>query len=165
MRSTIWMTTSCLAFYPDKSHPPPPPPKDKARVSASQHISLRIYVLITHPVPDNTIKYIDILIPEYVHSVYIVQYTAKNQYRKFETNIPSKGIARPLSQFPHSCLWAIYILSPSVWLSWRKQGIWRIFPDFTSLARMPRIRALPAKLKVHKRENFFGSDFEFYTFL
>ncbi len=28
--------------------------------------------------------------------------TAKTQYRKFETNIPRKGIARPQSQFPHS---------------------------------------------------------------
>ncbi len=28
----------------------------------------------------------------------------KTQYRKFETNIPSKGIARPQSQFPHSCV-------------------------------------------------------------
>ena len=27
--------------------------------------------------------------------------TAKTQYSKFETNIPSKGIAGPLSQFPH----------------------------------------------------------------
>jgi hypothetical protein len=26
----------------------------------------------------------------------------KEQYRKFETNIPRKGIARPQSQFPHS---------------------------------------------------------------
>jgi hypothetical protein len=32
-------------------------------------------------------------------------YTArKNQYRKFETNIPREGIARPQSQFPHSCI-------------------------------------------------------------
>jgi hypothetical protein len=30
------------------------------------------------------------------------QCTAKNQYRKFETNIPVLGIARPHSQFPHS---------------------------------------------------------------
>jgi hypothetical protein len=29
---------------------------------------------------------------------------AKNQYRKFETNVPTKGIARPQSQFPHSCV-------------------------------------------------------------
>jgi hypothetical protein len=28
--------------------------------------------------------------------------TTKTQYRKFETNIPRKGIARPQSQFPHS---------------------------------------------------------------
>ena len=31
-------------------------------------------------------------------------YTAKKQYRKFETNIPRKGIARPQSQFPHLCV-------------------------------------------------------------
>ncbi len=31
-------------------------------------------------------------------------YTAKNQDRKFETNIPRKGIAGPQSQFPHSCV-------------------------------------------------------------
>ncbi len=29
-------------------------------------------------------------------------YTAKNQYRTFETHIPRKGTARPQSQFPHS---------------------------------------------------------------
>jgi hypothetical protein len=31
-------------------------------------------------------------------------HTAKNQYQQFETNIPRKGIARPQSQFPHSCV-------------------------------------------------------------
>ncbi len=30
--------------------------------------------------------------------------TAKNQYRKFETNIPRKEFARPESQFLHSCV-------------------------------------------------------------
>ncbi len=30
--------------------------------------------------------------------------TAKNQQRKFEMNIPRKGIARPQWQFPHSCV-------------------------------------------------------------
>jgi hypothetical protein len=34
--------------------------------------------------------------------VTIVGYTAKTQYRKFETNIPRKGIARPQSQFQQS---------------------------------------------------------------
>jgi hypothetical protein len=29
--------------------------------------------------------------------------TAKNQYRKFETNIPRKGIVRAQYKFPHSC--------------------------------------------------------------
>ncbi len=30
-------------------------------------------------------------------------YTAKTKCRKFETNIPRKGITGPQSQFPHSC--------------------------------------------------------------
>jgi hypothetical protein len=30
--------------------------------------------------------------------------TAKTQYRKFETNILRQGIARPLSELPHSCV-------------------------------------------------------------
>jgi hypothetical protein len=34
-----------------------------------------------------------------------VQYNiAKNQFRKFETNNPRKGITLPQSQFPHSCV-------------------------------------------------------------
>ncbi len=39
------------------------------------------------------------------------RYTAKTQYRKFETNIPRKGIARPQSQFPHSCVCVRFIYS------------------------------------------------------
>ncbi len=38
-------------------------------------------------------------------------YTAKTQYRKFETNIPRKGIARPQSQFTHSCVCERFIYS------------------------------------------------------
>jgi hypothetical protein len=34
--------------------------------------------------------------------IFDTEYTAKNQYRKLETNIPRKGIERPESQFPHS---------------------------------------------------------------
>ncbi len=40
-------------------------------------------------------------------------HTAKKQYRKFETNIPRKGIARLQSQFTFMFLWAIYILYSS----------------------------------------------------
>jgi hypothetical protein len=46
------------------------------------------------------------IVPPYVRSKL---YTAKNQYRKFETNIPKKGIARPQSQFPHSSVSDLYI--------------------------------------------------------
>ncbi len=38
-------------------------------------------------------------------------YTAKTQYRKFETNIPGKGIARTQSQFPHLCVCERFIYS------------------------------------------------------
>ncbi len=38
-------------------------------------------------------------------------YTAKNQYQKFETNIPRKEIAQPKSQFPHSCVRERFIYS------------------------------------------------------
>ncbi len=37
--------------------------------------------------------------------------TAKTRYRKFETNIPRKGIDRPHSQFPHSCVCERFIYS------------------------------------------------------
>ncbi len=37
--------------------------------------------------------------------------TAKTKYQKFETNTPRKGIARPQSQFPHSCVCERFIYS------------------------------------------------------
>ncbi len=37
--------------------------------------------------------------------------TAKNKYRKFEKNIPRKGIAGPQSQFPHSFVCERFIYS------------------------------------------------------
>jgi hypothetical protein len=40
-----------------------------------------------------------------------VTYTAKTQYRKFEITIPRKGIVRPQSQFPHSCVCERFIYS------------------------------------------------------
>jgi hypothetical protein len=40
-----------------------------------------------------------------------LRYTAKTKCRKFETNIPRKGISGPQSQFPHSCVCARIIYS------------------------------------------------------
>jgi hypothetical protein len=40
-----------------------------------------------------------------------ISYTAKKQYRKFETNTPRKGIARSQSQFPHLCVCERFINS------------------------------------------------------
>jgi hypothetical protein len=37
--------------------------------------------------------------------------SAKEQYLKFEINIPRKGIAWPQSQFPHSCVCERFIYS------------------------------------------------------
>ncbi len=45
------------------------------------------------------------------HNFYPDLCTVKNQYRKFETNISRKGIARPQSQFPHSCVFERFIYS------------------------------------------------------
>jgi hypothetical protein len=42
--------------------------------------------------------------------------TAKKQYRKFETNIPKKGIARPQSQFPHACVCGRFLYIPIIGL-------------------------------------------------
>ncbi len=38
-------------------------------------------------------------------------YTAKTQCRTFETNIPRKGIVRPQSNFPRSCVCELFIYS------------------------------------------------------
>jgi hypothetical protein len=35
---------------------------------------------------------------------WLTYHIAKTQCRKFETNIPRKGILGPQSQFPHSCV-------------------------------------------------------------
>ncbi len=55
------------------------------------------------------------LLAELTHALFVRtrrnSYTAKNQYRKLETNHPRKGIARPQSQFPHSCVCERFIFS------------------------------------------------------
>ncbi len=38
-------------------------------------------------------------------------HTAKTKYRKFKTNIPKRGIVRPQSKSPHSCVFERYIYS------------------------------------------------------
>ncbi len=43
--------------------------------------------------------------------LYLPLCTAKSQDRKFETNVPKKGIARPQSQFSHSCVCERFIYS------------------------------------------------------
>jgi hypothetical protein len=40
-----------------------------------------------------------------------IEVDAKGQYWKFEKHIPRKGIARPQSQFPHSCVCELFIYS------------------------------------------------------
>ncbi len=52
--------------------------------------------------------------------------TAKNQYRKFEINIPRKEIARPQSQFPHSCVSVRDLYIPTVDLAVLLQEIFAL---------------------------------------
>ncbi len=49
------------------------------------------------------IKYLNSKLTSY-HSFILLYHTAKTKCRKFETNIPRKGIWGPQSQFPHSCI-------------------------------------------------------------
>ncbi len=65
---------------------------------ARPKVSLRWPVL-------KVIKYTE---PEWLK---ILTLTAKNQYGKFATNIPRQGIARPQSQFRHSCVRERFIYS------------------------------------------------------
>jgi hypothetical protein len=46
-----------------------------------------------------------------IRTIRSFQHTAKTQNRKFETYIPIKVIARPQSQFPHSCVCEKFIYS------------------------------------------------------
>jgi len=41
----------------------------------------------------------------------LLVHTAKTKCRKFDTNIPRKGISGPQSQFPHSCVCERFIFS------------------------------------------------------
>ena len=50
-----------------------------------------------------------VILYAYLHVQYLTgcpdrSCTAKTKCRKFETNIPRKGISGPQSQFPHSCV-------------------------------------------------------------
>ncbi len=61
--------------------------------------------------------------------------TAKTKCRKFETNIPRKGISGPQSQFPHSCVCGriIYFHDGSAFSAggnmWTVLGIYKPFTD------------------------------------
>ncbi len=50
-------------------------------------------------------------IPGDHHTILKWSCISKTQYRKFETNISRTGIARPQSQFPHSCVCERFIYS------------------------------------------------------
>ncbi len=56
---------------------------------------------------------------------HMVEQCAKNQYWKFETNIPRKGIAWPQSKYPHSrvCERFIYIPTIDICLFWYRKYV------------------------------------------
>jgi hypothetical protein len=89
-------------------------------------------------------------------------YTAKSQYRKFETNVPRKGIARPQSQFPHSCLcerflyshdWSAYYAARNMWNdpgNIQSPCIDTVFPEKVSL--YPCIKRILERKLMRERE-------------
>jgi hypothetical protein len=79
----------------------------KAKLTRAQTYNLRVYSTTVPHLPD--FKFLScylyfkltMFLTYYLSSLCFL--TAK-QHRKFETNIPRKGIARPQPQFPHSCV-------------------------------------------------------------
>ncbi len=80
--------------------------------------------------------------PHGAQVIALYQKYTKTQYRKFETNIPRKGIARPQSQFTHSCtanegpvriqykcLVPIYLFFPEMKLLFPKQKYYVLSPS------------------------------------
>ncbi len=62
-------------------------------------------IFALHPRSDpNTAKWCGSMRFRISNTVFRIPTRQRNKYRKFETNIPRKGIARPQSQFPHSCV-------------------------------------------------------------
>jgi hypothetical protein len=62
-----------------------------------------LYVFFMFQYVANSTTYMaPLLFNKLIH--YMLIYTAKTKCRKFETNIPRKGIFGPHSQFPHSCI-------------------------------------------------------------
>ncbi len=70
--------------------------------------------------------------------VFVLLRTAKKQYQKFETNIPRKGIERPQSQVPHSCVCERFIC---------------IFPQSVCLFCCRKICGLILGIFAHKHMN------------
>ncbi len=82
--------------------------------------------------------------------------TAKTKCRKFETNIPRKGISGPQSQFPHSCVCEriIYSHDGSAFSAGPILGIYKSLTDTWKwkLGLRPRnsqIRNIEAELPLH----------------
>ncbi len=96
-------------------------------------LSFRYYPTTTYHSTFHTSILVFLLSMYQVLSAYVSWRTAKTQYRKFETKIPRKEIARPLSQLPHSCVcvrFTVYI--PAIGLPillkgnmWSDPGIYK----------------------------------------
>ncbi len=84
-------------------------PKEMLKFSVLKRYS-EILIWIILPLPDTYAVLYCTLYNNPNYFIYVL-YPAKNQYWKFETNIPRKGIVRPQSQIPHSCVCERFIYS------------------------------------------------------
>jgi hypothetical protein len=107
-----------LFIHRPPPHPPPPvaspPPRPSDPHSRSVGRSVR-QPQSMHFLHFNTFRW-KIMITSYISFFEVglgtnLPYNAMTQYRKFEANIPRKGIALPQSQFTHSCVCERFIYS------------------------------------------------------
>jgi hypothetical protein len=81
------------------------------------------------------------------YCIYERIFTAKTKYRKFETNIPRKGVARPQSQFPPSGVCERFINSACLFCSSKIcgpiLGIYKSLTDTWMWKLALRLRSAP----------------------
>ncbi len=80
---------------------------------------------------------------------------AKNQYWKFETNMIRKGNTWPQSQFPHSCVWGIYIFPCSICLFCYRKYVYRCW-EYIIAHRNMNVELRTEAAQFSEKENING---------
>ncbi len=92
--------------------------ENTSKFNISANLRLKLYLCINYNTSIGNMSCNPHVVPftllvkaTFLHKSTVTWCTAKTQYRKFETNIPRKGIVQPQYQFPHSCVCERFIYS------------------------------------------------------